>query len=552
VTKSATPQSIDYLYAQAGSWNSYRVEGQISGALDAEGRVRAIGVAVRDQGDSFMNELYHKKTTLYAGVNVTLTDSVSAYLHGGYERVERPSFDGYLAEPDGSAPPVPRSLFVGSKHIVQATSVYHAEGDLTWHAAEMLEFSLKGNYESTKITGALDYAYGLQTNGDVSIDLAKFVNDRDKNYAIGVSSIYRFDTLGLKNSFMSLAALYQKSRNPTDTLVSDPGTTNIFSGQAAISQAFDSLLTGAFTPFSQNVEASTLTVSAQSVWQLIDPLTLLLGVSYSKPDVSTVVNGLVQDFNIGGQVSYRAGLTYEFLPRTTSYVSYSQSFAPQGYLAINYAPLPPLTGDQYEGGLKYRSANGRLLLTGAVYQIKERNVAQFVQPSPNGDLYAPVGRVTNKGIELQALGQITRQWQVNAGYAYLNPKVTADTDPAVVGQTQLFLPSQTLSLFTTYTLRDGALRGLTFGGGARYVSNEQTSYRSQAANAAKFLSPSKDLPGYTLVDATLSYSLDKWIVQLNARNVFDRHYFINSWQTLFYGNFPGDPTSVAVSVRRTF
>src|SRR3984885_14338284 len=55
VTKSATPQTVDYLSAQVGSWNNFRIEGQVAGALDADGHVRAIGVVVRDQGDSFIN-----------------------------------------------------------------------------------------------------------------------------------------------------------------------------------------------------------------------------------------------------------------------------------------------------------------------------------------------------------------------------------------------------------------------------------------------------------------------------------------------------------------
>jgi outer membrane receptor for ferric coprogen and ferric-rhodotorulic acid len=41
-------------------------------------------------------------------------------------------------------------------------------------------------------------------------------------------------------------------------------------------------------------------------------------------------------------------------------------------------------------------------------------------------------------------------------------------------------------------------------------------------------------------------------VQLNVHNVFDRYYFINNYQTLFYGNAVGEPVNVALSVRRKF
>ena len=160
--------------------------------------------------------------------------------------------------------------------------------------------------------------------------------------------------------------------------------------------------------------------------------------------------------------------------------------------------------------------------------------------------------VTHKGVELQALGQITPQWQINAGYAYLDPKVTEDVNSAEVGETQLFLPKQTFSLYSTYTLQSGSLRGLSFGGGARYVSNQRTAYVSALANTEAGLTPTRDLPGYFLADATLSYSLDKWLVQLNGHNLFNRRYFLNNYQTLFYGNAPGAPVNIALAVRRSF
>ena len=201
-----------------------------------------------------------------------------------------------------------------------------------------------------------------------------------------------------------------------------------------------------------------------------------------------------------------------------------------------------MTGDQYEGGLKYRSADERLLLTGAFFEIKEKNVATFDKQILGIAYYKAIGQVRHQGFELQAIGQITPQWQVNTGYAYLDPKVIADVDPAAVGQTQLFLPKQTYSLYTTYTLHETMLRGLSLGGGVRYVSTERTSYDGST----------KSLPGYSLVDAALSYPISKWLVQVNAHNIFDRRYFINNYQSLFYGNLPGEPANFALSVRYTF
>ena len=539
VTKSATAQTRDYVYAQAGSWRSYRVEGQITGALDAEGHVRAIGIAVQDQGDSFIDQIYHKNTIVYGGLNVDLGNSVTAYLHGGYERQEQPSFDGVPTELDGTAAPLNRSFFIGSKDIGTTATVYHAEGDVTWHATDMLDLSIKGNYQTVGINGKQDYSFGLRPSGGLGIEVTA-LDARATNYGIGASSIFKFDDLGLKNSFVSLGALYQHNNYRADYLYPPGfgiGRVNVFDGQAAVSQAFDSLAAGPFpAAYDSLTQADTLTFSGQSILQVMDPLKILLGVSYSKPKESVDSN----DFKFSGQTSYRAGVTYEFLPRTYAYVSYSQSFNPQTQIGVGGVALPPITGDQYELGVKYRDADGRLLLTAAAFQIKERNVAQFLAGSIN--FFYPIGELTHRGLELQGLGQITRQWQINAGYAYLDPKITNDSDPSNIGQTEQFLSKQTFSVFTTYTLYDGLVHGLTFGGGARYVSSQRTSFDGST----------RDLPGYSLIDATVSYAVNKWHVQLNARNVLDRHYFINNYQTLFYGNMIGDPANVALSVRRQF
>jgi len=554
VTKSATDLTPTYLLAEDGFWSSYRLEGQIAGALDTQGHVRAIGIAVQDQGNSFLNEMNHKRTSVYGGLNVDLGNSVTAYLHGGYERQVVTSYDGVLTEADGSPAPVPRSFFIGSGNIETTTDVYHAEGDLTWHATDMMDLSIKGNYQRSSLGGAQAYGLGLLPSGVFGINVVSHEDVPDSNYGIGVSSIYKFDNLGLKNSFLSLAALYQDSYIRTHYLYDTnfSATAAIFDGQAAVSQAFDSLLASPSLPYDSALTTKVLTISGQTILQPFDPLTLLLGVSYSKPKESVAVGGPYQDFNFPGHRSYRAGVTYELLPKTYAYVSYSESFEPQPGYTVNGTPILPLTGVQYEAGLKFRSGNGRLLLTGALFRIKEANFQIFDQQINGNDYFKTIGSVTHKGLELQALGQITPDWQVNMGYAYLDPKITGNQDPATVGQTELYRPKQTFSLYTTYTLPNSILRGLSIGGGIRYVSSQQTSYRSAAANVGESLSPTIDLPGYTLVDAALGYTIDKWRVQLNAHNMFDKHYFINNYQTLIYGNVSGDPANVTLSVRRQF
>lgn len=96
------------------------------------------------------------------------------------------------------------------------------------------------------------------------------------------------------------------------------------------------------------------------------------------------------------------------------YASYSESFNPQSRLDRNGDILPPLVGEQYEVGFKHRSHGGRLLLTAAAFQIRQTNEAQFDIIVAGQDRFRALGEVEHNGVELQALGQLTPDWEISA------------------------------------------------------------------------------------------------------------------------------------------
>jgi TonB-dependent siderophore receptor len=546
VSKGATAQTPSYVSVEAGNWNSFRVVGQVTGALDSAQSLRGIAIVVRDQGDSFMNSVSHATAVVYGGLNWAGSDQLSGYLHAGFEQHVRTAFDGIPTEADGSPAPLSRSFFIGSEDMKLYTNVFHAEADLTWKPSDMLDLSLKGNIRRATTHGNAPYSFGLESDGTLGIAIQEFQQLQANDYGVGFSAVYHLDSFGLKNSFVSLAALYQvdcacdiASQATFDGEFT--GTANIFSGEAAIESAFKSATIEPANFFS-NVWSKTLTISGQSVVQVLDHLSILAGASYADPKISQTVNSDIESFNPGSQVSYRAGLIEELAPGANVYVSFSQSFNPQTDTDLNGNVLPPITSSQYEAGFKYRLAGNRILLTSAVFQITQRNQAQFVGQVDGLDRFEAVGELKHRGMELQALGRISPQWQVNAGYTYLDPKVSNDSDATIVGRRELFLPKQTASVFSTYTFDAGAIRGLSLGGGVRFVGAEATSYDGS----------SKDIPAYTVVDATAGYTFNDWRFQLNVHNLGNKRYYINNYDTTFYGNAVGDPANVALSVQRNF
>jgi len=203
--------------------------------------------------------------------------------------------------------------------------------------------------------------------------------------------------------------------------------------------------------------------------------------------------------------------------------------------------LPPLKGEQYEVGAKYMPT-GRLLLTAAVFDIRESNIPVFDTQIGIESLYKAQA-VRHRGLELEATGQIAERWQVKAGVALLDPKVTEDPkNPVNDGETRPWLPKTTANVYTDYEFRNG----ISVGGGARYVGSVKTYDNSS--------SPTPDISSYTVFDAAIGYSIDRWRLQLNLKNLFDEHYYVSTpiFQALWAGLYPGEPRSVALSARMDF
>jgi iron complex outermembrane receptor protein len=541
VTKSARANTPSYVQLLGGSWNRWRIEGQIAGALNAAGTIRAIGVAAHEEAGSFMQRVDSAKTVLYAGIDADLASDLTAYVHGGYEHYRRTPFDGIPTFADGTPAPVARSFFIGSGDFNLITKVKRVNGGLDWQASSALSFSLKLNYLYYNTTGRTGFGFGLEPNGDFFLAAQQFTKNDQESLSAGLSALYKLDQLGLKDSFVTVAANYQRYNTLSSGLVPDMpagDVANIFDDVSAIESLFNA---AQYPGFAYKLARGLryLTLSTQANIKVAEPLTLLGGISWSKPDVGKRSgNGPWQDFSGDSQTSLRLAATLEPVDGLHVYASYSESFQPQLFIDVSGDVLPPLSGKQYELGVKYVSPDRRLLLTGAVFDVAQSNSARYDQTVNLIDRYKPIGKVRHRGLELQAVGQITSQWQVNAGLALLDPTIRVDDDPTLIGKTITFIPKKTASLYTSYTLGNGVF----VGGGARYVDSVRTAFDGST----------KRIASYVLVDATAGCTFGKWRAQLNLKNIFDKHYYINNYQTLFYGNVVGEPRSFTVSLRTDF
>jgi len=243
--------------------------------------------------------------------------------------------------------------------------------------------------------------------------------------------------------------------------------------------------------------------------------------------------------------TYRIALTYLFDFGLAPYVSYSTSFDPVvGFSVVDAQgrPFKPTTGQGSEVGVKYQPPGTNLLFTGALFETTQRNVLT-TDPS-NPTLSVQAGEVRVRGAEFEARGNITRQLEIIAGASHIEPIITNDTTAVNVGKDMAVVPRDLASLWAMYTMRDGPLAGVGFGGGVRYVG----ALFGDSANTIR-------IPSHTLFDAAMTFDFAYWRpdmkglkLQVNATNLFDKYYVANC-----YTGFPycalGAPRTVLATLK---
>jgi catecholate siderophore receptor len=170
--------------------------------------------------------------------------------------------------------------------------------------------------------------------------------------------------------------------------------------------------------------------------------------------------------------------------------------------------LEPEENRTYEAGAKLSLLEGVLDLRGAIFRIEKTN-ARTTDPA-NASVQVLEGEQHVDGFELEAVGNITKQWQVLAGYAFLDSEIDSSRNPAEVGKRLASTPRHAANLWTSYDFGHGFRAGTgLFYVGKRYANNTNTNKVSD----------------YVRWDASLGYEVGRFEFQLNAFNITNEKYF---------------------------
>ncbi|PQV54720.1 TonB-dependent siderophore receptor [Paraburkholderia sp. BL21I4N1] len=525
---------------QAGSFGSLRQMVDVTGPLNKDGSLRGRAVLVGSDGLQSVDGVRQKEVMAYGALDFDITPRTTLSLSAAYQNNPISGLDygaSGIVNSDQSAligrVPGSYSQNFSPSWNYGYTSVQEANANLVhrfengWQSQTTLFYRhelLKADYA---YAGPGASASGLSSYGEQRQRNTYDWFGADTNVSGPLQLFGQTHTL----TFGANYTLQSNTQNSGFVLANGPFADGTFSlyDPNAVSKVDVPFTYGANNRFEQ------LGVYGQARIHITQPLTLVLGAreAFYHQTAQTILP-TVSDWATQAQLNHRflpsAGLVYDIVPWLTAYASYSKFLAAQTATTYTGVGLAPRTGEQYEAGLKGSFLHNRLNATVAVFNINDNSRAITDPDHPTGSIAG--GKSRDQGVELEVSGQPLRNWNVYAGYTYLNvnyendvPNLTDGTDPK-----HLF------KLWTNYAFTQGMLSGVTIGGGML----AQTRITRGVEQGA-----------YAIFNAQVGYKFNKHVeASLQLNNLFNRDYYIRPPGN-FYSVF-GDRRNVMLTLRSDF
>jgi catecholate siderophore receptor len=258
-----------------------------------------------------------------------------------------------------------------------------------------------------------------------------------------------------------------------------------------------------------NSDASTIAPYFNDNIDLTEHWKLVFGLRWDRYKAST--NNTITLPRASDQTvtytSVRGGLIYQPTQTQSYYIGYGSSFNPSIETLVvtnGQQQLAPETTKSAEVGAKWDFLNGDLSVTSALFRIQKDNARSQISTG----VYTLDGTIVVNGFEIGTVGRIQPNWQILAGYAFLDAEITqASAFDRTQGKTPANTPRNSGTLWTTYNITPE----WEVGGGAVYMSQRY-------ANNTNIVS----VPNYVRADLTFAFHQPKYDIRLNVLNLFNR------------------------------
>lgn len=533
----------------AGSWDTYRREGDISGPLNDSGSLRGRLVLSSEDRQYFYDRTSSDKWLGMAALAYDLNPQTTLDIsYSTQEQQVQAPWSGLPAYDVVDAKGHYRLLDV-------SRSTFHAPdwGRLSYDTHEWSaslehrfdnEWVLKGAFNRREQYQNYKYAYASSGLAPLTDTLRYSSMQGAYNYTREGMDVFLsgpFALLGrTHNLLLGANAEVYNSRGRSGRGV---GGSTTFDGLDDLPEPTIAYTSGRESETEQYGLYSRLNIS------LADPLTLVLGARTTtfRSRTRDVAPSNATDWRDGAeadqQISPYGGLLYELNPNITLYASYTDIFVPQTQLKADGSVLKPREGRQYEVGSKTEWLEGRLGLSLAWFNLRDENRAYADPAYPNDNYYLNAGEVESEGWELEVSGKPAAGLDLSAGYTRLETRYLQARENQ--GRTySIQTPKDQLKLWSNYRFDEqSALAGFSVGLGvlANGATQSSRGWRDELVNS-----------GYAVVNGRIGYQLDKQhSVDLHINNLLDRTYYASVGTPNIY-NFYGEPRSFTLTLRGAY
>ncbi|OIU85247.1 TonB-dependent siderophore receptor [Acinetobacter sp. AR2-3] len=542
IRKRPTQELQAALNASYGSWNTQRYEVDVSSPLTQDGKVRGRVFGYQQTGDSYLDRYELEKNGIGAVVEADITDTT--LLTAGYtETNHKPNGVNWGSNPLINTEGEQLSY---SRNYNYSPSWAHWDSNIKSYFAE-LEQKLGGDWTAkltydekrTQRDSKLLFLSGKPgANGTSGIFLypGMYIDDnKEQQASLSFSGTYplwgqrheaslgyvwaknRLDELGYAGSFVNPLTTDLASFTPEEPSWDLSKT----SGEMHIRQKNQSLY-------------------AATRLHLNDDLKLLLGANYVQAESSGSSYGTDTIYDEDKVLPY-AGLTYNFSPEYTGYLSYTSIFRPQTTRADDGSINKPIEGESYEVGVKGSWLDDKLTATMAVFRTEQSNYPLRDSDGIPTLRTTQVSDLRSQGYEFGLAGQLTDHFNLSFGYTQFSLK-----DLINGGDARTFNPTQSFNLLTTYQVPQ--LPKLKLGLGVQW--QDQTYLDVPEATANGVITQKAGIieqDAYALVNLMASYELNEHMtLQANGNNLTNEKYLFNfPNQQGFYGA----PANYSVAVK---
>ncbi|UBF26358.1 TonB-dependent siderophore receptor [Kovacikia minuta CCNUW1] len=542
VTKK--PLSEPYYFAEftAGSFSTYRPSIDLSGPLNTDKTLLYRLNAAYESSGSFIDFVDQKQFSIAPSLTYKIGDATSLTLQYEYLNADRTYYDGLPPDPSVFKAPISRFLgepgdrFKFESHTIFLALNHRFNENLRLRSAfttELRDTEEPGEFRPNSIAADGRTVLRRYAAGPGYYRNDALQNDLISNFNTG--AIQHQLLLGLEWNQYTYG--YDYLRSSVDLTPSIDLFNPVYG--ASPPPIFDE------ASQRDRFHRTTIGLYAQDQITLLPNLKLLVGGRYdfihrknrSQPlDASgnDPIGDATEERLYNGAFSPRVGIVYQPIPPISLYASYSRSFNPSGSRTVDGSLLPPERGTQYEVGIRGETLNGKLSATLSAYEIIKANVATV--DTNNTDFSIAAGEVKSRGIEFDVVGEILPGWNVIAS-AFVNDAFVSRDNSLPVGDRLVNAPSQGASLWTTYEIQRGSLKGLGFGAGVFFVGDREAE-----------LPNTFEIPSYVRADSAVYYKRDRWKVGLNFKNLTSTQYY----ESQGYYLRPGAPFSVLGTVSVNF